>query len=314
MRGAERRVAPFITQVIAVDFRSRGPDFQEGYMTRLNMRRTMPAVASALGIAFAGGAVAAIAGNGSAAQQAAQQPMAPQDIRISRLLGMKVEDSAGHRVGEVADLIVDAGEGKVRYAVVDAGGFLGLGEHRTALPIASVRASLDKDRIVVDASREELKKYPSYPPGARHDWNDAAFRGRVEGTAPAPSAEAGSAAATRFYRASDLLDADLKDAAGTDIGDVEDIVMSLRDGRIRYGVAELDAAWGQRDKLVVMMPDDVRAEDGFGNDLVVTASAEKLRAAPAFDRGQWPDLNDRGFVSRLFGDRDGDGGGRMAMR
>ena len=50
------------------------------------------------------------------------------------LIGQKVYNSAGEHLGDAEDIVIDAKTGKVAYAVLSFGGFLGMGEKLFAIP------------------------------------------------------------------------------------------------------------------------------------------------------------------------------------
>ena len=209
----------------------------------------------------------------------------PGELRASRLIGMRVDDANGRRIGEVHDLVVDANDGRVRYALIDAGGFLGVGERRTAVSLRNLDAILEPDRVRVNMTREQLERFPSYPRDREPDWNLGGFAQQVDDAVHEDGR--GGAEMRRYWKASELLDADLKDRRGNDIGDVEDLVIDASDGRVRYGVAKFDPSWASPEELVRIDPTDVRAEDGDGTDLVMVVSPEALRSAPRVDRNRW---------------------------
>ncbi len=80
------------------------------------------------------------------------------DARVTDLIGMNVLSSAGDDIGEVDDLVHD---GEVVKAVVGVGGFLGLGEHKVALPLADF--TMGEDALQVGTmTREDLEALPEY--------------------------------------------------------------------------------------------------------------------------------------------------------
>jgi len=83
---------------------------------------------------------------------------AAEDVR-----GFKVIDSEGNDVGHVDDLMIDESHRKVRFLVVAAGGFLGIGEKRFWLPVDSVTA-LAEETVRVDTTVEHVKGAPGYDP------------------------------------------------------------------------------------------------------------------------------------------------------
>jgi sporulation protein YlmC with PRC-barrel domain len=205
------------------------------------------------------------------------------DIRMSRLIGMQVQDRQGHARGKVDDVIVDTTDGRVRYAVVDMGGFLGIGDHRTAVPLERIRGNIDHGHVVIDMSSRELRNFPNYPPDHDFDWNSLAFRNKVDGAVPAP---AGVSTEGHSFRSGEkLLHADLRDGLYHDVGDVKDLVVDLDTGKVVYGVARFDPSWSANPRLVVLRPSQVRF-DQHDDDLVMVATQQELRDAPTFVPGR----------------------------
>ena len=269
----------------------------------MHRKQITSSLAAAAGIALAS-ALHPLYAASQGSPNAAPQPQAQrQDMRVSRLLGMEVQDRRGDTVGRVKDLIIDSRDGQVRFAVIDAGGFIGIGDHRTAVPITRVRASMDRDHIVTDMTAEELQRFPSYPPGERPDWNDAGFLGRFGDqslVAPTPTNAYGKDwTGHRMRRASDVLDAKLQDRDGWNIGEVRDLVVNLQTGKVKYGVAKLDTRWADDDRLVVLHPRDMRR--GADGGLVVVSNRQALGNAPMVSEDRWEDfdINSPSFRARL---------------
>lgn len=73
-----------------------------------------------------------------------------------------VFNGKGERVGELDDVIIGK-DGRALFAIVEVGGFLGIGERLVALPWSELNVSPGGDRIVVaSATREEVKKLPEF--------------------------------------------------------------------------------------------------------------------------------------------------------
>ncbi|MCA0273358.1 MAG: PRC-barrel domain-containing protein [Proteobacteria bacterium] len=89
----------------------------------------------------------------------------PEQITSETLTGTAVYDAADAHVGEISELLIDA-DGKVTDAVVDVGGFLGIGEKPVALPLSNVEimhsADTNQLRVFVSMTKEELEAMPAY--------------------------------------------------------------------------------------------------------------------------------------------------------
>lgn len=92
-------------------------------------------------------------------------PAAPEQITAETLTGAPVYDATDAHVGEVSQLVLDA-NGQVTDAIVDVGGFLGIGEKPVALPLTSVEivkaAESDEIRVYVSQTKEQLEALPKH--------------------------------------------------------------------------------------------------------------------------------------------------------
>lgn len=92
----------------------------------------------------------------------------PEQITAEALTGASVYDANDERVGEIAELILDA-DGNAQQAVVDVGGFLGIGEKPVALDMSMVKimkaAESDELRVYVGDTKEQLEAMPTYEKG-----------------------------------------------------------------------------------------------------------------------------------------------------
>ena len=82
-------------------------------------------------------------------------------ISSRRVEGTLVYNAAGERLGSIHSMMIGKRDGRVAYAVLSAGGFLGLGGHVHPLPCELLRYDVDLDGYVVDLTREQLEKAPS---------------------------------------------------------------------------------------------------------------------------------------------------------
>jgi hypothetical protein len=80
------------------------------------------------------------------------------------VLGKEVRSSANENMGRIVDVIVDR-EGRVRAAVIDFGGFLGVGSRKIAVDWKALRFDPDKakrDVITLELTRDQVKAAPEY--------------------------------------------------------------------------------------------------------------------------------------------------------
>jgi len=99
-------------------------------------------------------------GGGSAGQ--GSNPLIASD----RVVGTAVRRPTGETVGRIERLMLDKVSGRVAYAVMSFGGFLGLGQDHYALPWSRLRYNTDLDAYELDISEEELRGAPHQTGGA----------------------------------------------------------------------------------------------------------------------------------------------------
>ena len=93
----------------------------------------------------------------------------------TKLLGENVLDKKGDRLGKVEDLAIDFEQGRVRYAILSFGGFLGMGEKRFAVPIQALQRFGDDDRLLLNVDREKLKNAPGIDKDEWPDFEDGPY-------------------------------------------------------------------------------------------------------------------------------------------
>lgn len=82
-------------------------------------------------------------------------------IRAKKVIGTKVKDASGSKVGTVEDIVLDKLSNEIMFAVVGFGGMLGVGEKYHPIPWAVLTYDEDDDCYVVGMSQEQLKAAPA---------------------------------------------------------------------------------------------------------------------------------------------------------
>jgi PRC-barrel domain len=81
--------------------------------------------------------------------------------RASKLHGATVSNPQNQKIGTLDDLIV--GKDRVLFAIVQVGGFLGIGSHLIAVPYSSLQINEDGSRIVLPgATKQQVKGLPEF--------------------------------------------------------------------------------------------------------------------------------------------------------
>lgn len=91
-------------------------------------------------------------------------------ISSDRVEGTKVYNSAGDKLGSIDTLMIDKRSGQVRYAVLEFGGFLGVGTDRYPLPWSVLKYDTSLDGYVVPLDKSRLEGGPRYPQSDAPDY------------------------------------------------------------------------------------------------------------------------------------------------
>lgn len=93
-------------------------------------------------------------------------------ISADKVKGTVVYNSSGDKLGTVEDVMIDKVSGKVAYAVMSFGGFLGIGEKYHPLPWSTLEYDTKQEGYRVPLSTEVLEKGPTYGVDEKIDLND----------------------------------------------------------------------------------------------------------------------------------------------
>ncbi len=129
-----------------------------------------------------------------AAQAPAIPPGTPATVLDTQdydsVIGKPVRSAAAEDMGRIIDIIVDR-DGKPRAAIIDFGGFLGVGSRKIAVDWRALHFSADNKpgRAVLQLNRNQVRVSPEYKPG------DPIVVLGPAGPVPSPAAPAPTAAA-----------------------------------------------------------------------------------------------------------------------
>jgi hypothetical protein len=93
-------------------------------------------------------------------------------IASDRVEGTVVRRLNGERLGHIERLMIDKLTGKVSYAILSFGGFLGLGSDLLPLPWGRLNYNTELEAYVLDIEDEELRSAPSFRADKDFDWGD----------------------------------------------------------------------------------------------------------------------------------------------
>jgi len=85
-------------------------------------------------------------------------------LQTSQVAGTAVYDGSHAEIGTVDDLIIDTLTGRVRYAALSFGGFLGLGKSQYVVPWTALRWDSELNGYVTGITEEQLQASPDLDP------------------------------------------------------------------------------------------------------------------------------------------------------
>ena len=83
-------------------------------------------------------------------------------LSTSTLTGTDVRNREGENLGNIKDFILDVENGRVMYAVLDFGGFLGIGDKYFAVPLEAFRTDTQSEQLVLDIDKARLENAPGF--------------------------------------------------------------------------------------------------------------------------------------------------------
>ncbi len=89
----------------------------------------------------------------------------PEIMAADTLTGNDVVNSAGEDLGEIEHIMLDVPRGRIAYAVLSFGGFLGMGEKLFAIPWHALKLDVANKCFILDASVEQLQNAPGFDNG-----------------------------------------------------------------------------------------------------------------------------------------------------
>jgi len=102
-------------------------------------------------------------------------------LAASTLAGDQVQNSAGENLGKIDEIMIDIPTGKVAYAVLSFGGFLGMGNKLFAIPWSALRLDEDEKNFVLDIDKQKLENAPGFDKDNWPDMADTSWGTRIFG-------------------------------------------------------------------------------------------------------------------------------------
>lgn len=218
------------------------------------------------------------------------------------VLGLEVTNDSQKDLGKIDDLLIDPRSGEIRYAVLEAGGFLGMGEDHRIVPWSLIQVvpdekELGKCHARTQLTEEQVKAAPKCkadenPDSALDARMEAAF-GKNDGWAYAGKGEAA------FVRSSKLEGVVVKDAANKEIGRVDELVLAPMNSCVAYVVIDTNETAGRK---TVALP-WARLEFSTDREKKITGATTvelaHFASAPEYVTKDWKRMSSLAWMNEL---------------
>jgi sporulation protein YlmC with PRC-barrel domain len=231
-------------------------------------------------------------------------------VRASALMGKELYGADDQSIGEVADLVLQE-DGKTRAAIVDVGGFLGVGEKRVAIPFDQIQITAqdnNEPKLTVAMTKEQLEQAPAWQDRTMGSEQAAADQNATttdqqtntmaadqnattdqQTTTMAADQNAatdkqGLQIATQDISADKLIGTKVYSPNDENVGEVGDVLFD-KSGQIDAVIIDVGGFLGVGEKPVAVQFDtlNVQRDDKGDVKLMINASADQLKNAPAYE-------------------------------
>jgi hypothetical protein len=86
----------------------------------------------------------------------------PSLMGADTLLGNDVYNAQNESLGTIKEFMIEMGSGRIAYAVLSFGGFLGMGDRLFAVPWQALQLDTANKRFTLNVDKEKLKNAPGF--------------------------------------------------------------------------------------------------------------------------------------------------------
>jgi sporulation protein YlmC with PRC-barrel domain len=232
----------------------------------------------------------------------------PEFLSASTIKGDKVINTAGEDLGKIEELMIDLQDGRIAYAALSFGGFLGLGNKLFAIPWQALKLRLHEHTFLLDIPKETLEKAEGFDkdnwPLTSREWLSRTYahygyqpywqREVTERTglpgeirSERVSSTEASKENPEFLSAGTMKGDKVINEAGEDLGKIEELMIDLENGKVAYAVLSFGGFLGLGDKLF-SIPWQALSLRVHEHAFVLNISQDVLKDAEGFDKDRWP--------------------------
>jgi len=96
-------------------------------------------------------------------------------LAASTLAGDSVRNAAGEDLGKIDEIMIYIPSGRVAYAVLSFGGFLGMGNKLFAVPWSALKVDEDEKCFILNVDRQTIEQAPGFDKDNWPDMSDTSF-------------------------------------------------------------------------------------------------------------------------------------------
>jgi sporulation protein YlmC with PRC-barrel domain len=285
-----------------------------------------------------------------AAGEAGFVSFSADQVRATTMIGKEVFGPDDQSIGEISDLVLQD-DGETRAALIDVGGFLGVGEKEVAIPFEQIQvtqanaegqtadgqtAAPGEPRLTLSMTKEEIEQLPAFEDrtmGSEQAATDAAgtdaaapvdqdMAAGTDATAPAdPNMAADTAAAptdgavlaTRDMSAGELIGSAVYGPGDESIGEVEELLLD-REGRVAFAILGRGGVLDIGESFIPVPWSNLRlnySKEDTSVTAVIDITKERLEKAPLVKGDSYANLLDPKFREYVY-KYYGSGGGAGA--
>ncbi|CAN5502023.1 hypothetical protein BH11PSE11_BH11PSE11_13800 [soil metagenome] len=98
--------------------------------------------------------------------------------------------------------------------------------------------------------------------------------------------------------ADNLIGEEVYNEQDEDLGDIKEIMLDMRNGRVAYAVLSFIGTFGAGEKLFAV-PWNALELDSINKRFVLHVEKQRLENAPGFNPDDWPDMADENWVTEI---------------
>jgi len=98
----------------------------------------------------------------SASGSGVRQGPGPELMGANTLIGNDVYNQKDENLGDIKEIMLDMRTGRVSYAVLSFGGFLGMGEKLFAVPWSALTLDTQNKRFTLNVEKDRLESAPGF--------------------------------------------------------------------------------------------------------------------------------------------------------